>query len=118
MRNSVGGGTTKLDETQLTWKTHHAGPLWIRNASFNARLSEASWSRSSCHSPCSVWVSTKWAGGASACSRSHSGRAEGPERDDEAPAPSVGRPSVALTPPLTTSAPAEASGVDAAGLAH
>jgi hypothetical protein len=37
----VGEGTAKLHETQLTWKTCHAGPLWIRNASFSARLSEA-----------------------------------------------------------------------------
>jgi hypothetical protein len=65
----AGEGTAKLHETQLTWKTRHAGPLWIRNASFSARLSEAPWSRSSCQSPCSAWASTKWAGGASACSR-------------------------------------------------
>jgi hypothetical protein len=37
----VGEETAKLDETQLTWKTRHAGPLWIRSASFSARLSEA-----------------------------------------------------------------------------
>jgi hypothetical protein len=37
----AGKETAKLDETQLTWKTRHAGPLWTRNASFNARLSEA-----------------------------------------------------------------------------
>jgi hypothetical protein len=36
----AGEGTAKLDETQLTWKTHHTGSLWIRNASFSARLSE------------------------------------------------------------------------------
>jgi hypothetical protein len=36
-----GEETAKLHETELTWKTRHAGPLWIRNASFNARLSEA-----------------------------------------------------------------------------
>jgi hypothetical protein len=33
--------TAKPDGTQPTWKTHHAGPLWIRSASFSARLSEA-----------------------------------------------------------------------------
>jgi hypothetical protein len=38
----------------------------MRSASFNARLSEAPWSRSSCHNPYSAWVSTKWAGGAPA----------------------------------------------------
>jgi hypothetical protein len=32
----------------------HAGPPWIHNASFNARLSEAPWSRSSSQSPCSA----------------------------------------------------------------
>jgi hypothetical protein len=37
----AGEGTAKLDETQLTWKTRHAGPLWIRNASFHAWLSKA-----------------------------------------------------------------------------
>jgi hypothetical protein len=26
-------------QQRLTWKTRHAGPPWIRNASFNARLS-------------------------------------------------------------------------------
>jgi hypothetical protein len=49
-----GEGTAKPHETQLTWKTRHAEPLWIRNASFSARLSEAPWSRSSCQSPCSA----------------------------------------------------------------
>jgi hypothetical protein len=33
-----------------TWKTCHAGPLWIRSASFSARLSEAPWPRNSSHS--------------------------------------------------------------------
>jgi hypothetical protein len=47
-------GTSKPHETQLTWKTRHAGPLWIRNASFSARWSEAPWSGSSCQSPCSA----------------------------------------------------------------
>jgi hypothetical protein len=37
----AGEEAAKLHETQLTWKTRHAGPLWIRNASFSARLSEA-----------------------------------------------------------------------------
>jgi hypothetical protein len=37
----AGEGTATLDETQLTWKTRHAGPLWIHSASFNALLSEA-----------------------------------------------------------------------------
>jgi hypothetical protein len=64
----------------------HAGPVWICSAPFNARLSEVPWSRSSCHNYCSAWASMKWAGGASACSRSCSGRAKGPARDDEAPA--------------------------------
>jgi hypothetical protein len=32
----VGERTVKLHETQLTWKTRHAGLQWIRNASFNA----------------------------------------------------------------------------------
>jgi hypothetical protein len=41
MRKRAGGGTAKHDETQLTWKTCHAGPLWIRTVSFNAQLSEA-----------------------------------------------------------------------------
>jgi hypothetical protein len=85
-RKRAGGGTAKLDETQLTWKTRHAGPLWIHSALFNTRLSEAPWSRSSCHNPCSAWASTKWAGEAPACSRSCFGCAAGPTRDDEAPA--------------------------------
>jgi hypothetical protein len=41
MRKRAGGGTAKLNETQLTWKTRHAGPLWIRIASFSAQFSEA-----------------------------------------------------------------------------
>jgi hypothetical protein len=105
-------------ETQLTWKTRHAGPLWIRNASFSARLSEAPWSQSSCQSPCSAWASTKWVGGATACSRPYSKCAAGPARDDEAPAPSAGHPNAATTSPLATSAPAEASGADTGALTH
>jgi hypothetical protein len=31
-RKKAGGETTKSDEKPLTWKTHHAGPLWIRSA--------------------------------------------------------------------------------------
>jgi hypothetical protein len=31
----------RFDENQLTWKMRHAGPLWICNTSFSARLSEA-----------------------------------------------------------------------------
>jgi hypothetical protein len=38
----AGEETAKPHKTQLTWKTRHAGPLWIRNASFSARLSEVS----------------------------------------------------------------------------
>jgi hypothetical protein len=30
----------------------HVGPAWIRKASFNALLSEALWSRNSCHRAC------------------------------------------------------------------
>jgi hypothetical protein len=37
----TGEEVAKLYKIQLTWKTRHAGPLWIRSASFNARLSEA-----------------------------------------------------------------------------
>jgi hypothetical protein len=37
----AGERTAKPDRTQLTWKTRHAGPLWIRNALFIARLSKA-----------------------------------------------------------------------------
>jgi hypothetical protein len=37
-----------------TWKTRHAGPVWIRSASFSTRLSEVSWSRNSYHSSCSA----------------------------------------------------------------
>jgi hypothetical protein len=40
-RKREGGETVRFDEIQLTWKTRHAGPLWIRSASFSARLSEA-----------------------------------------------------------------------------
>jgi hypothetical protein len=42
--NAAGEETTKSDEKPLTWKTCHTGPLWIRSASFSARLSEAPWS--------------------------------------------------------------------------
>jgi hypothetical protein len=28
-------------QQRLTWKTRHAGPPWIRSASFNGRLSAA-----------------------------------------------------------------------------
>jgi hypothetical protein len=55
----AGEETAELYENQLTWKTRHAGPLWIRSASFNARLSEAPWSRSSSQIPCSAWTSMK-----------------------------------------------------------
>jgi hypothetical protein len=44
-------------------KTHHAGPAWIRSASFSVLLREASWSRNSCHNAFSAWASLKWAGG-------------------------------------------------------
>jgi hypothetical protein len=47
-------GITTLNEQSRTWKMRHAGPLWIRRASFCARLSEALWSRNSCHSSCSA----------------------------------------------------------------
>jgi hypothetical protein len=53
-KEKAGEGVAKPHETQLTWKAHHAGPLWIRNASFSAWLSEAPWSRSSSQSPCSA----------------------------------------------------------------
>jgi hypothetical protein len=33
----AGDGTAKLNETKLTWKTRHAGSLWIRNTSFSTR---------------------------------------------------------------------------------
>jgi hypothetical protein len=33
--------TEEKGRQRLTWKTRHAGPLWIRSTSFNARLSEA-----------------------------------------------------------------------------
>jgi hypothetical protein len=60
----------------------------------------------------------KWASGASACSRSCSRRAVGPAREDEAPAPSAGCPSVAPTSPRATRAPSEASGADTGTLTH
>jgi hypothetical protein len=46
-KEKTGEGIAKPHKIQLTWKARHVGPLWIRSASFNARLSEASWSRSS-----------------------------------------------------------------------
>jgi hypothetical protein len=42
-----------------TLKICHAGPAWIRRASFNALLSEAPWSRNSYHSACLAWASLK-----------------------------------------------------------
>jgi hypothetical protein len=36
----TGEEVAKLRKIQLTWKTRRVGPLWIRSASFNARLSE------------------------------------------------------------------------------
>jgi hypothetical protein len=33
--------TEEKRQQRLTWKTRHAGPLWIRSASFYALLSEA-----------------------------------------------------------------------------
>jgi hypothetical protein len=60
----------------------------------------------------------KWAGGASASSCPFSRRAAGPARDDEALAPSTGRPNVTPTSPRATRAPAEASGADTGTLAH
>jgi hypothetical protein len=44
--------------------------------------------------------------------------AAGPARDDEAPAPSAGCPSVAPTSPRATGAPAEALGADTGTLTH
>jgi hypothetical protein len=40
-QEKAGEEIVKPHETQLTWKTRHAGPLWICSTSFNARLSEA-----------------------------------------------------------------------------
>jgi hypothetical protein len=54
------GKRQQANERRRTWKTRHAGPPWIRSASFSARLSEASWPQSSSHSCCSSWVSAKW----------------------------------------------------------
>jgi hypothetical protein len=42
-----------------TLKICHAGPAWIRRASFNTLLSEAPWSRNSCHIAYSAWASLK-----------------------------------------------------------
>jgi hypothetical protein len=53
-KSKQGKELRKLRETQLTWKACHAGPLWIHNASFSTRLSEAPWLRSSFQSPCSA----------------------------------------------------------------
>jgi hypothetical protein len=63
-------------------------------------LSEAPWSRNSCHNACSAWASAKWAGGVMARSRSRSARATVSSEagttahDDEASAPSAGRPDI------------------------
>jgi hypothetical protein len=70
-------------EETRTWKTRHARPAWIRSASFSALLSEAPWSRNSCHIACSAWASLKWAGGALACSRSCSGTHRGAISSEE-----------------------------------
>jgi hypothetical protein len=52
----------------LTRKTHMENPPhgtpWIRSASFSVLLTEAPWSQNTCHSTCSAWASSKWAGGA------------------------------------------------------
>jgi hypothetical protein len=53
-KRKKGKESRNFTKTQLTWKTRHAGPLWIHNASFSARLSESPWSRSSYQSPYSA----------------------------------------------------------------
>jgi hypothetical protein len=99
-----------------TWNARHAGPVWIRSASFSALLSEAPWSRNSYHNACSTWASLKWAGGALACFRSYFGRVAVPSaagravRDDEASAPRVGCRSITQPSSHITSAPAAGSG--------
>jgi hypothetical protein len=53
------GKTLNSTMRTRTLKICHAGPAWIRRASFNALLSEAPWSQNSCHSACSAWASLK-----------------------------------------------------------
>jgi hypothetical protein len=107
-----------------TWNTRHAGPAWIHNASFSVLLSEAPWSRNSCHNACSAWASLKWAGGALACSRSYPGRAVMPSgagraaRDDEASTPCVGCCSITQPSSRITSTPAVGSGAGAGQFPH
>jgi hypothetical protein len=118
------GKTTKPGEKSQTWKMRHAGPPRIRSASFNARLSEAPWSRNSCHSASSTWALAKWAGGILTRSRSCSGRAAVPSeagrvaRDDEASTPCVGRPDITQPSSLITSTPTGGSRDGAARLSH
>jgi hypothetical protein len=105
-------------------KTRHAGPTWIRSASFSALLSEASWSRNSCHNACSAWASLKWAGGALACSRPCSGRATVTSgvgrvaRDDEASVLCVGCLGTTQPSSHTASTPAAGSGAGASQFSH
>jgi hypothetical protein len=40
-KSNNGRRITKFNKQPRTLKTRHAGPLWIRSASFSARLSEA-----------------------------------------------------------------------------
>jgi hypothetical protein len=53
----------RIQQQKRTCKTRQAGPPWIRSASFSVLLSEAPWSRNSCHSAYSAWASSKWADG-------------------------------------------------------
>jgi hypothetical protein len=107
-----------------TLKICHAGPAWIRRASFNALLSEVSWSRNSCYSACSAWASLKWADDALAGSRSCSRRARvasgagRPVCDDEASALCVGYRGITQLSSHITSTPVAGSGAGAGQFSH
>jgi hypothetical protein len=53
------GKTSNSTMRARTLKIYHAGPAWIRRASFNALLRGGPWSRNSCHSACSAWTLLK-----------------------------------------------------------
>jgi hypothetical protein len=123
-RDKRGRDSKIQTEKTCTWKIRHAGPPWIRSASFNMLLSEAPWSQNSCHSACSAWASLKWVGGALVSSRSYSGRATVPSeagraaRDDEASASCVECRGITQPSSRITSTPAAGLGAGAGQFSH
>jgi hypothetical protein len=105
------GRKQQANKHRRTWKTRHAGPPWIRSASFSARLSKVLWPRSSSHSCCSSWASVKWGaarrpapapapGSPLGCSEQGGrGGTKKPRRHASSPRPPCGHPTFSRAPP-------------------